>query len=104
MRSIYSTALLCGLVVLLFITCKKENSSTGLPPAPALVGEAKAYFTGQVENTGVVNSRNYRAGIGKTVLWDHAVVADLSFGKAVIVPVKYAAPLFVKRSLDGEAG
>lgn len=103
MRSIYSTALLCGLVVLLFITCKKESSSTGLPTAPALVGEAKAYFTGQVENTGVVNSRNYRAGIGKTVLWDQAEVADLSFGKAVIVPVKYAAPLFVKRSLDGRS-
>lgn len=112
MRTICSAVLLCSLIILLFTTCKKDYSSTtaNSTPVPVLVGEAKAYFSCHVEHTGGINPHNYRAGIGKTVLWDQAEVVGLSFGKAVIVPVNYALPLFVRSrfgggrllSLDGE--
>lgn len=101
MRKIFSAALLCGLVVLLFVTCKKDVSSTDLSDVPALVGEARAYFTDSVAGKGVVNPANYRAGVGKVVLWDRAEVVDLSFGKAVIVPVSYSGRLVVQSSFDG---
>jgi hypothetical protein len=94
--------LLCSLISVINISCKKDYLSIGPSAVPTPIGDAEAYFSDHVEHIGSPDPNNYRASIRKTVLWDQAVVVNLSFGKAVIVPVKYADSLFIQSNFGGD--
>jgi hypothetical protein len=97
MKKVFA-CLISSMLCLLLVTCKKDYPSNS---EPSLVQDAQQYFNENVAHSGTTNPHNYRAGVAKTVLWDQAAIIELSVGNAVMVPVTYQIPLFIRSSFGG---
>lgn len=85
----------------LFLTnCKKEGRFTQSSTDP-MIEKAKSYFTDSVLSI-TSTPVNPRAAAPRTVRWDQATVVSLSFGNAVLVPIKYQKELFIRTTQGGQ--
>jgi hypothetical protein len=93
------------LYCLLTVNCNKSNKLAGGSEKPALIAEAKAFFTAMINTASPViisgNPGNMRTQTARSVLWEEAHLSPFGKSTAVVVPLHFAKPLFVKSNLSG---
>lgn len=94
---------LLAITSIIIYSCKKNREPSVLEINAELIAESKTYFENNVLNQPKINDDNIRHGLGKTPLWDKAFVKKISVGDAVIVPVKYDLPIFLKEEHTKES-
>jgi len=93
------------LLIIFAFGCKKNTSVQNHSEDKVLIQNAKTYFEQAISRSGneKTTSSNPRTSINKNPDWQDAYTIQLSFGKAVLVPVEYQQPfIFIKTNFGGE--
>jgi hypothetical protein len=102
---IASCSLLMG--TMFYVSCNRTGpaAADSATTNGLFISQARDYFNREVlplyDPDSVVRLEDARMSLHKSPVWGEANVQDLSFGKAVVVPVEIREPLYVK--LDGGA-
>lgn len=103
MRKLLFLGLLAGIF---YSSCKKDTTVKPVNHLSAedvsLVAAAKSYFNQDVPG-GTVDTTYARQKLRKTPLWDRATVKTFSFGKGVLIPIKYGLKVLVNSNFNIKA-
>lgn len=95
-------------IYLILLTLSGFMASSCLKNAPAkidlqqnpFINAARQYFTDSVLTSGS-QPIDYKAKVGRTILWEKAQYLKLPTSDAILVPIQYKDPLFIKATFTG---
>jgi hypothetical protein len=90
------------LLIIAICSCQKSNQLSSDAPLN-LIAEARAYFEASAMKTQTLAGGKASRANGRVPDWNTAVIAKLSFGEAVIVPVKHTGNKIVRPSFSNGA-
>lgn len=89
-----------ALLTFLCTECREDDENV-MNPDESMIRDARVFFENMITAypTPEINPKNSRAKLPKRVIWKDAYIDELSIGKAVVVPVHYEDPYYLKSNI-----
>lgn len=96
----WNNLILLAIILPVFNSCLKSTNNLAASNEKRFIAEARKFFDAATSESGHP-ATDYKSQSPRTVIWEQAKTLNVSGGYALIAPIQYELPLFVKTEFNG---